>query len=113
MSSVAAPLPAPVPPRGLLAWVRGWFDIYTTSMRIAVATQFQYRVANYFYMIGMVAEPVIYLVVWSTVAPSSGSSFTMAVNCRWDGFAFVCIWIRRRTANQRLCRPAFPVASSH
>ena len=37
-------------------------------MRIAIAEQFQYRVANYFYMIGMVAEPVIYLVVWSTVA---------------------------------------------
>jgi ABC-2 type transport system permease protein len=34
--------------------------------------QFQYRVANYFYMIGMVAEPVIYLVVWSTVAEQQG-----------------------------------------
>ena len=27
-------------------------------MRIAIAEQFQYRVANYFYMIGMIAEPV-------------------------------------------------------
>ena len=35
-----------------------------TRMRIAIASQIQYRVANYFYMIGMVAEPVIYLVVW-------------------------------------------------
>jgi ABC-2 type transport system permease protein len=41
-------------------------------MRIAIATQFQYRVANYFYMIGMVAEPVIYLVVWSTIARQQG-----------------------------------------
>jgi viologen exporter family transport system permease protein len=41
-------------------------------MRIAVAEQFQYRVANYFYMIGMIAEPVIYLVVWSTVAEQQG-----------------------------------------
>ena len=72
MSSVASPLPAPTPRRGPIAWARGWFDIYTTSMRIAVATQFQYRVANYFYMIGMVAEPVIYLVVWSTVAVQQG-----------------------------------------
>ncbi|HET9347160.1 MAG TPA: ABC-2 family transporter protein [Candidatus Limnocylindrales bacterium] len=70
MSSVARPLPPP--PRGLLAGIRAWFDIYTTSMRIAVVTQFQYRVANYFYMIGMVAEPVIYLVVWSTVAVQQG-----------------------------------------
>ena len=64
--------PVPPPPRGILAGIRGWFDIYTTSMRIAVVTQFQYRVANYFYMIGMVAEPVIYLVVWSTVAVQQG-----------------------------------------
>jgi ABC-2 type transport system permease protein len=43
-------------------------------MRIAVAEQFQYRVGNYFYMIGMVAEPVIYLVVWSTIAEQQGGS---------------------------------------
>ena len=36
--------------------------------------QFQYRAANYFYMIGMVAEPMIYLVVWSTIAESQGGS---------------------------------------
>ncbi len=41
-------------------------------MRVAIAEQFQYRVANYFYMIGMVAEPVIYLVVWSTIAEQQG-----------------------------------------
>ena len=35
-------------------------------------SQIQYRVSNYFYMIGMVAEPVIYLVVWSTVARQQG-----------------------------------------
>jgi ABC-2 type transport system permease protein len=52
--------------------VRGYLDYYLTSMRIAIATQFQYRVANYFYMIGMVAEPVIYLVVWSTIARQQG-----------------------------------------
>jgi ABC-2 type transport system permease protein len=52
--------------------IRGYLDYYLTSMRIAIATQFQYRVANYFYMIGMVAEPVIYLVVWSTIARQQG-----------------------------------------
>ena len=36
--------------------------------------QFQYRAANYMYMLGMVAEPVIYLVVWSTIAEQSGGS---------------------------------------
>jgi ABC-2 type transport system permease protein len=52
--------------------VRGFLDFYLTQIRIAIATQFQYRVANYFYMIGMVAEPVIYLVVWSTIARQQG-----------------------------------------
>ena len=36
--------------------------------------QFQYRAANYFYMIGMVTEPIVYLVVWSTIARSQGGS---------------------------------------
>jgi len=60
------------PPRPAVGPVRGYLDYYLTSMRIAIATQFQYRVANYFYMIGMVAEPVIYLVVWSTIARQQG-----------------------------------------
>jgi ABC-2 type transport system permease protein len=52
--------------------VRGYLDLYLTEMKIAISEQFQYRVANYFYMIGMVAEPVIYLVVWSTIARQQG-----------------------------------------
>jgi ABC-2 type transport system permease protein len=52
--------------------VRRYLDYYLVSMRMAILEQFQYRVANYFYMIGMVAEPVIYLVVWSTVAEAQG-----------------------------------------
>jgi ABC-2 type transport system permease protein len=52
--------------------MKRYLDFYLTSMKIAVMEQFQYRVANYFYMIGMIAEPVIYLVVWSTVANTQG-----------------------------------------
>jgi ABC-2 type transport system permease protein len=47
---------------------------YATVMRTAVAVQFQYRTANYAYMIGMVAEPVIYLVVWARVADAQGGA---------------------------------------
>ena len=43
-------------------------------MRMAVQEQFQYRTANYFYMLGMIAEPVIYLVVWTTIAEQQGGS---------------------------------------
>lgn len=49
-------------------------DFYRVVMRTAVVEQFQYRAANYAYMIGMIAEPVIYLVVWSAVARGSGGS---------------------------------------
>jgi ABC-2 type transport system permease protein len=52
--------------------MKRYIDFYLTSMKTAILVEFQYRVANYFYMIGMIAEPVIYLVVWSTVAESQG-----------------------------------------
>ena len=48
--------------------------LYAAHMRQSVMTQFQYRAANYFYMIGMIAEPVVYLVVWSTIARAHGGS---------------------------------------
>ena len=62
----------------LVGPVRDCIDVYVAEMRIAIAQQFQYRVANYFYMIGMIAEPVIYLVVWSTVARSSRAARSAA-----------------------------------
>jgi ABC-2 type transport system permease protein len=54
--------------------VRSMVDLYLTTMRTAVQEQFQYRTANYFYMLGMIAEPVIYLVVWTTIAEQQGGS---------------------------------------
>jgi ABC-2 type transport system permease protein len=54
--------------------VRSVVDYYATQMRTAIQSQLQYRVAQYFYMLGMVAEPVIYLVVWTTIARESGGS---------------------------------------
>lgn len=52
--------------------VRAFLRLYATLFRLAIIEQFQYRAANYFYMIGMVTEPIIYLVVWSTVAEARG-----------------------------------------
>jgi ABC-2 type transport system permease protein len=54
--------------------VRSMVDFYLTAMRTHAQAQFQYRTATYMYLIGMVAEPVIYLVVWSTIARSHGGS---------------------------------------
>jgi ABC-2 type transport system permease protein len=55
-----------------LGWLRGMADLYATVARAGVQEQLQYRAANYLYMVGMVVEPVVYLVVWSTVAEASG-----------------------------------------
>jgi ABC-2 type transport system permease protein len=55
-----------------LGRLRGMADLYATVARAGVQEQLQYRAANYLYMVGMVVEPVVYLVVWSTVAEASG-----------------------------------------
>ena len=54
--------------------LQGLPGLYAVTMRTAVQVQLQYRTANYAYMLGMIAEPVIYLVVWSTVARSQGGA---------------------------------------
>jgi viologen exporter family transport system permease protein len=76
---------------------RSMLDFYLTTMRTSVSVQFQYRAANYLYMIGMVAEPVIYLVVWSTIARQQGGNV--------DGFtpgdfaAYYIVWTLVRNMN--------------
>jgi ABC-2 type transport system permease protein len=57
---------------GTVSRARGLVDVYATVGRAGVQEQFQYRTANYLYMIGMVVEPVVYLVIWSAVAEASG-----------------------------------------
>ena len=77
--------------------IRSYTSLYLTLARNAMLEQFQYRAANYFYMIGMVAEPVVYLVVWSSIARSHGGSI--------DGFsagtfaAYYIVWTLVRNMN--------------
>ena len=79
------------------SWLRSTIDFYATTMRTQLQTQFQYRAATYLYMLGMVAEPTIYLVVWSTIARSHGGSV--------DGLtphafaAYYIVWTLVRTMN--------------
>jgi ABC-2 type transport system permease protein len=46
--------------------------VYRAQFRTTMTIQLQYRVALVIWLIGLVLQPVIYLVVWSTVASSSG-----------------------------------------
>ena len=54
--------------------MRNLLAFYWQAMKTAVIVEFQYATAQYFYMIGMVAEPVVYLVVWTTIANAQGGS---------------------------------------
>lgn len=77
--------------------MRRYIDFYLTTMKIAILEQIQYRIANYFYMIGMIAEPIIYLVVWSTVARAQGGE----VNGYTPGefAAYYIVWTLVRNIN--------------
>jgi ABC-2 type transport system permease protein len=81
----------------LVSPLRGLFDVYVAEARIAIAEQIQYRVSNYMYMLGMVAEPVVYLVVWSTVAAQQGGSVG---GITAGGFAaYYIVWTLVRNIN--------------
>ncbi|GAC1370970.1 MAG: ABC-2 family transporter protein [Ktedonobacteraceae bacterium] len=70
---------------------------YLQSMKTGMLDFFQYRVGQYFYMIGMMAEPVIYLVVWSTVANAQGGS--VAGYTAGSFAAYYIVWTLVRNIN--------------
>jgi ABC-2 type transport system permease protein len=94
-------------------------------MKIAIQVEFQYRVAQYFYMIGMMAEPIIYLVVWSTIANAQGGSvggytanefaayyivWTLVRNMNIVFTPYGWEWrIRRGQLSMELVRPIHPI----
>ena len=86
----------PAPPRQEPR-LRSIVEFYGTTMRTAIQTEFQYRAATYMYMIGMVAEPVIYLVVWSTIARSNGGSVEGLTP--GDFAAYYIVWTLVRNMN--------------
>ena len=105
--------------------VRSYLRLYATLARTSIASTFQYRIANYFFIIGMVVEPIIYLVVWSTIARQQGGDL--------DGYtpgafaAYYIVWtlvrnmnivftpfgweerIREGTLSAQLARPVHPL----
>jgi len=54
--------------------VRDLLDVYVQQFKTTLAAQAQYRAALVIWIIGHIVDPVIYLVVWDTVARSSGGS---------------------------------------
>jgi ABC-2 type transport system permease protein len=77
--------------------VRAYVDYYLTRGRTEVQSQFQYRVANYLWMIGMLAEPIIYLVVWTTIAEEQGG--TVQGISSGEFAAYYIVWTLVRNMN--------------
>ena len=77
--------------------LRSMADFYVTTMRTQIQTQFQYRAATYMYLVGMVAEPVIYLVVWTTIADQNGG--TVGGLTTGELAAYYIVWTLVRNMN--------------
>ena len=54
--------------------MKRYLDYYLTTIKIALLENYQYRAQNYFYLVGVIVEPTIYLVVWTTIARQQGGS---------------------------------------
>ncbi len=73
------------------------FDFYVVNTKMALLVQFQYRLQSFLYVIWLVIEPVIYLVVWSTIARSNGG---MVNGFTPGGFAaYYIVWMLVRQMN--------------
>jgi len=94
VSLAAAPRAAPLREEGRL---RSMVDFYATTMRTAVQANFQYRADTFLYMVGTIVEPVVYLVVWTTVARAQGGE---VAGISAGGFAaYYIVWTLVRQFN--------------
>jgi len=77
--------------------VRSLLDYYVTRGRTQIQAQFQYRAATYFWLIGMLAEPIVYLVVWTTIAEQQGGSVQGITTGEFA--AYYIVWTLVRNMN--------------
>ena len=77
--------------------VRSLFDFYVTRGRTQIQSEFQYRVATYFWLIGMLAEPIVYLVVWTTIAKQQGGEVQGITTGHFA--AYYIVWTLVRNMN--------------
>ncbi|KAA3659263.1 MAG: hypothetical protein DWQ04_22895 [Chloroflexi bacterium] len=107
--------------------MQAMWQIYKAHFRIWAALELQYRVAAVIWKIGQILEPIVYLVVWTTVANSSGGNVggyetaefatyyitSMMVNhltFTWHMFEYDRV-IRQGLLSPKLLRPLHPIHS--
>ena len=77
--------------------IRSYVDYYLTRGRTQIQANFQYRVASYMWMIGMLAEPIVYLVVWTTIAEQQGGAVQGITTGEFA--AYYIVWTLVRNMN--------------
>jgi len=77
--------------------LRSYLDYYLTRARTQIQSNFQYRVATYMWLIGMLAEPIVYLVVWTTIADQQGGSVQGITTGEFA--AYYIVWTLVRNMN--------------
>ena len=87
----------PAPAAGDAGAVRSMVDFYLTGIRTQMQIGFQYRAATYMYTIGMLSEPVIYLVVWTTIAEQKGGEIQGITTGQFA--AYYIVWTLVRNMN--------------
>ncbi len=105
--------------------LRYFGNIYTAHFKVWIALQFQYRVAMIIWLLGLIIQPVIYMVVWANVAAANGGDVdgytagdfaayfiaAMVVNhlaYTWHMWEYDTI-IRQGKLSARLLRPMHPI----
>lgn len=73
--------------------------VYWAEARIGLQQQFQYRASVFFSVLGFLIEPVVYLVVWTTVADSAGDVGGYTAD---DFVAYYIVWTLVRNMNLAL-----------
>lgn len=77
--------------------MRDLFRLYLQQFRTTFASMLQYRASLFIWMIGQVLEPLIYLVVWTTVSASRGGSVGDFTSGQFAAYYIVFMLVNQMT----------------
>ncbi len=77
--------------------MRDLFVLYVQQFKTTFASMLQYRASLFIWMIGQVIEPLIYLVVWTTVSDSRGGSVGDFTAAQFAAYYIVFMLVNQMT----------------
>jgi len=75
--------------------LRNYLAMYAVAARQAIIEQLQYPAANMMFMVHILIEPVIYLVVWSSVATTQGGAIGGYTAAQFAGYYIIWTLVRQ------------------